>query len=105
MTLSAPGMADSTEQQALSGTEAGIVLQFHPWGTSLVVKNLLPTQAMQVRSLVGELRYHMPRGKLSPHTATTELMHRSWREAQALQWTACALQLRPVQPNQSIHQC
>lgn len=37
-----------------------------------MVKNLLPTQAMQVRSLVGELRHHMPRGKLSPHIATTE---------------------------------
>ena len=32
----------------------------------------LPMQGMQVQSLVGELRSHMPEEQLSPHTTTIE---------------------------------
>ena len=42
-------------------------------GTSLVVQSLricLPMQGIQVQSLVGELRSHRPKGKLSPCAAT-----------------------------------
>lgn len=100
--VSAPGMTNRTEQQALSGTEAGIVMQFPPRGTSWWLRIYFQTQRRCRFDLVGGIKTPHATGKLSPHQQL--LSPCAAGEAQALQWTACALQLRPVQPNQSINQ-